>query len=96
MFMTKLRVLCFAAAVGSVGCGASEQSCERNDQCQRGQACLRPEPVPGTNSPLGSCIDPRGLGGLCYHATDCHEPLACVLPAGGSATIGGSCQAVTR
>jgi hypothetical protein len=93
--MTKL-LLVLAGALCLVACGGSDQSCEFNGQCQRGQVCLRPEPVPGSDSPLGTCIDPHGVAGLCYHETDCKDELVCVLPAGGNATTGGSCQGVTR
>jgi hypothetical protein len=84
-----------AALGGGVGCGSSEMGCERNDQCIRGQACLRPERPPGEDAPLGKCVDPGGVAALCYHAADCKDPLVCVLPAGGSPATGGSCQIVS-
>ncbi len=85
-----------AAALGGLGCGSSaEMSCERNDQCMRGQACLRAERLPGEDAPLGKCVDPGGVAALCYHGTDCKDPLVCVLPAGGSPATGGSCQVVS-
>jgi hypothetical protein len=90
-------VVVAALLLGAIGCGPSEATCERNDQCVRGQSCLRRESLPGEDAPLGRCIDPLGVGGVCYHSTDCKDPLACVLPPGGTpGTTGGTCQFVMR
>jgi hypothetical protein len=97
MRMLTVMVMLLAGVLGGVGCGSSEATCERNDQCQRGQACLRKESLPGDDAPLGMCIDPLGIGGICYHSTDCKDPLECVFPPGGTpGTTGGACQAVKR
>jgi hypothetical protein len=96
--MRRMRTAALLAALlGSTACGSSEATCEHNDQCVRGQSCLRRESLPGEDAPLGRCIDPLGVGGVCYHKQDCKDPLACVLPSGGTpGTTGGTCQTVQR
>ena len=78
-------------AIGGCGGASVGEACHTDGECQP-LVCNGLYDAPNAPPQMGTCQHPSVAGGLCHRDAECESGLICVLAAGATPAVGGTCQ----